>query len=184
MRRTFLVPERLEAERLYLRLPAAEDVPAYATMLADPDVNRHIGGADLADPASAFRALGWLMGHWQLRGYGPWLVIEKATGALIGRVGPFYPLDWPALEIAWALGRPWWGMGYATEAAIAARAAALAALRPDRLVSVVALDNHASARLARRLGCTPRETRAIKQKPCIVFEHPLEPVAKDNGFTA
>jgi RimJ/RimL family protein N-acetyltransferase len=184
MRRTFLVPERLETERLYLRLPAAEDFPAYATMLADPDVNRHIGGADLADPASAFRALGWLMGHWQLRGYGPWLVIEKATGALIGRVGPFYPLDWPALEITWALGRPWWGMGYATEAAIAARAATLAALRPDRLVSVVALDNHASARLARRLGCTSCETRTIKQKPCIVFEHPLEPVARDNGFTA
>ena len=58
MRRTFLVPERLETERLYLRLPAAEDFPAYATMLADPEVNWHIGGADLADPATAFRALG------------------------------------------------------------------------------------------------------------------------------
>ncbi len=173
MRRSFLVPERLETARLLLRLPEADDFPAYAELLADPEVNRFVGGAELADPAVAFRALGWLMGHWQLRGYGPWIVLDKASGALVGRVGPFYPIDWPALEIAWTLGRPWWGLGYATEAAIAARAAVTAALRPARLVSVVALENAASARLARRLGCVAGEVLTIKDVPCIVFEHPL-----------
>lgn len=184
MRRSFLVPEMLETKRLHLRLPDAADFPDYAALLAEPEVNRFVGGSELAEPATAFRALGWLLGHWQLRGFGPWIVTEKATGTLIGRVGPFYPMDWPALEIAWTLGRPWWGQGYATEAAIAARSAVMSDLRPDRLVSVVALDNAASARLARRLGCTPGEALTIKGKPCIVFDHPLEPVSKDDGFTA
>lgn len=183
MRRSFLVPETLETERLRMRLPDAADFPAYAALLAEPEVNRFIGGSELADPATVFRSLGWLLGHWQLRGYGPWLVTEKATGTLIGRVGPFYPLDWPALEIAWTIGRPWWGRGYATEAAIAARAAVLSALRPERLVSVVAVDNVASARLARRLGCTAGETLTIKGTPCIAFEHPLEPISASYGST-
>jgi RimJ/RimL family protein N-acetyltransferase len=174
MRRSFLVPETIETDRLILRLPAAEDVAAFTTMLADPEVNRFVGGADLARPENGFRALGWLIGHWHLRGYGPWIVTERATGALVGRVGGFFPPDWPAPEIAWTLARPFWGRGYALEASLAARAAVRAHLRPERLVSVVALENERSARLARKLGCTPGEPTVIKETPCIVFDHPLE----------
>lgn len=173
MRRSFLVPEMLETERLRLRLPRAEDFPAFAAMLADPEVNRHISGADLADPTVAFRALGWLIGHWHLRGYGPWLVEERASGALVGRVGGYYPLEWPAPEIAWTLGRAWWGRGLAQEAASAARVAVREHLRPERLVSVVATDNQPSRRLARRLGCIPAERLQIKGIDCIVFDHPI-----------
>lgn len=172
MRRSFLVPETLETERLRLRLPRAEDFPAYAAMLADPEVNRFVGGAELADPAMAFRALGLQLGHWQLRGYGPWQVEERESGALIGRIGGLYPLEWPAPEIAWTLGRAWWGQGFAYEAASAARAAVREHLRLDRLVSIVALDNAPSQRLARRLGCVAAERLAIKGIDCIVFDHP------------
>jgi len=174
MRRSFLVPETLVTDRLVLRLPAAEDVERFAAMLADPDVNRFVGGAELARPENGFRALGWLIGHWHLRGYGPWIVTEKQSGALVGRVGGFYPPDWPAPEIAWTLARPFWGKGYAQEAALAARAAVLEHLAPARLVSLVATDNERSASLARRLGCTVAETTAIEDTPCIVFDHPLE----------
>lgn len=105
MRRTFLVPETIETERLTLRLPGADDLDAFTAMLADPEVDRFIGGAELAKPETAYRALGWLIGHWHLRGYGPWIVTERSSGALVGRVGGFYPPEWPALEIAWTLAR-------------------------------------------------------------------------------
>ncbi|MEZ5864785.1 MAG: GNAT family N-acetyltransferase [Geminicoccaceae bacterium] len=172
MRRSFLVPETLETERLRLRLPRAEDFPAYAAMLADPEVNRFVGGAGLADRAEAYRAFGWLFGHWHLRGYGPWLVEDRASGALVGRVGGFHPLEWPAMEIAWTLDRAWWGRGLAQEAATAARETVREHLRPDRLISVVALDNEPSQRLARRLGCRAAERIAIWGIDCIVFDHP------------
>lgn len=175
MRRSFLVPETLQTDRLVLRLPAAEDVAAYALMLADPEVNRFVGGAMLARPDMAFRALGWLIGHWHLRGYGPWIVTERSSGALVGRVGGYFPLEWPAPEIAWTLARPFWGRGYAEEAARAARTAVQEHLAPPRLVSLIATENERSARLARRLGCTAAaETRVIEDTPCIVFEHPLQ----------
>ena len=168
-----MVPETIETERLILRLPGADDLEAYCAMLADPEVNRFVGGAELAQPDIAFRALGWLIGHWHLRGYGPWIVVERESGAFVGRVGGFYPPDWPALEIAWTLARRAWGQGFALEAAEAARAAVLEHLAPARLVSVVASENERSARLARRLGCTAGVTKVIKATPCIVFEHPL-----------
>lgn len=174
MRRSFLVPETLETARLTLRLPRAEDLEGYAAMVADPEVNRFVGGATLALPGQAFRALGWLIGHWQLRGYGPWIVTERASGALVGRIGGYYPLEWPAAEITWTLARPFWGKGYAEEASRAARDAVLAHLRPDRLVSLVATENERSAKLARRLGCTRAETILLHDTPCIVFEHPRE----------
>jgi RimJ/RimL family protein N-acetyltransferase len=174
MRSRFLVPPTIETDRLLLRLPGADDVEAYATMLADPEVNRFVGGAELAMPKNAFRALGWLIGHWHLRGYGPWIVTERESGALVGRAGGFYPPDWPAPEIAWTLARPFWGRGYALEAALAARAAVLEHLAPARLVSLVATENERSASLARRLGCTVAETTVIHDTPCIVFDHPLE----------
>lgn len=173
MRQDFLVPERLETERLVLRLPRAEDFPAFAAMLADPEVNRFVGGADLASPDVAFRALGWLIGHWHLRGYGPWIATERSSGSLVGRVGPFYPLEWPSMEIAWTIARPFWGRGYAREAALAARTAVIAAVAPQRLISVVALANTRSAALARRLGCVAAEETVIKGVACRVFEHPL-----------
>jgi RimJ/RimL family protein N-acetyltransferase len=74
MRRSFLVPETIETERLSLRLPDVVETDAYSAMLADPEVNRFIGGAELSKPETAFRSLGWLIGHWHLRGYGPWVV--------------------------------------------------------------------------------------------------------------
>jgi RimJ/RimL family protein N-acetyltransferase len=35
----------------------------------------------------------------------------------LGTVGLWYPVDWPAPEIKWALIRKAWGKGYAREAA-------------------------------------------------------------------
>lgn len=174
MRRRFLVPETIATDRLILRLPAADDVAAYAAMLADPEVNRFIGGAELARPGMAFRALGWLIGHWHLRGYGPWLVTERSSGVLVGRIGGYFPLEWPAPEITWTLARPFWGQGYAREAALAARTAVLEHLAPHRLVSLVATENERSATLARRLGCTAAETMLLHDTPCTVFEHPRD----------
>jgi RimJ/RimL family protein N-acetyltransferase len=172
MRRSFLVPETLLTDRLRLRLPGAEDVEAYTAMLAEPEVNRFVGGAELARAERAFRSLGWMIGHWHLRGYGLWVVTERTTGALVGHVGGYYPPDWPAMEIGWTLGRPWWGKGYALEAARAARSAIHEHLQPARLISLVAVDNERSAALARRLGCTKSAPTVIADTHCIVFEHP------------
>ena len=105
MRRTFLVPETIETERLTLRLPGADDLDAFTAMLADPEVDRFIGGAELAKPETAYRALGWLIGHWHLRGYGPGsLPSDRAGRSSAGSVAFIHPNGRP-----WRSPGPWPG---------------------------------------------------------------------------
>src|SRR5690606_18513350 len=55
-------------------------------------------------------------GHWALRGYGPWALERKDTGAFVGLCGPWYPEGWIEPEITWALMPGHHGLGFATEA--------------------------------------------------------------------
>ena len=144
---------RLETERLILRGTTAADFDAFANILADRDVMRHLGGEPLARN-DAWRNVATNLGHWHLRGYGAWCVERKSDGAVMGRVGLMYPEGWPALEVGWTLGRPYWGHGYATEAATASMAYGFHTQNVDRLISLIDPENKASQKVAVRLGET------------------------------
>ena len=58
---------RLETERLVLRLPVAEDFPAYQEYCASKRAE-YVGGP--FDIYTAFTRLSALVGHWELRGFG------------------------------------------------------------------------------------------------------------------
>jgi len=100
----------------------------------------------------AWRNVAMILGHWHLRGYGQWAVVEKATGDVIGRVGLFNPEGWPGVELTWVIGRPHWGHGFATEAARAALQWTWGAVDTDRIVSMIRPDNARSIRVAEKLG--------------------------------
>jgi len=73
------------------------------------------------------------------------------TGETVGFVG-FVPreLSWGnEIELGWLVRRQFWGKGYATEAARALRP-----LLPSRVVSMIRVENQASARVAGKLGMT------------------------------
>ncbi len=142
---------QLETERLRLRMWREEDFEAYAQMCADPEVMRFLGGKPFTR-AEAWRHLAFLVGHWQLRGYGHWAVEEKASGRVIGRVGVQDPEGWPGFEIGWAFARASWGRGYATEGAQKALEYAFTELGRAHVISLIHRDNKASIKVAERLG--------------------------------
>ena len=111
----------LETPRLILRGWRPEDLDPYAAMLADPETARFITrkGQPLCE-REVWSEMAFLIGHWQMLGYGMFVVEERATGAFLGRIGPLAPAGWPGFEIAWGLARPACGKGYAQEAARAA----------------------------------------------------------------
>ena len=146
---SFLIPT-LETERLWLRPLRESDADDYAALNADPEVMLHIG--EPWDPERSWRHLTFLLGHWLLRGTGSWAVEHKETGAFVGMVGFSSPEGWPGFELAWILARRYWGNGYATEAARAAMDHAFTAWTKDRIISLIAPDNHASIRVAERIG--------------------------------
>ena len=151
----------LETERLRLRELRGDDLDAWAAIMADPDVARYIAPAPMTRD-EAWRSIAAAIGHWHLRGYGSWIVERKSDGALLGRVGMINPEGWPGLEIGWTLGKPYWGQGYATEAAAAAMRFAFLTQPVDRLISNIDPDNTPSQAVARRLGETKGERTALR----------------------
>lgn len=148
---------RLETERLILRGWRAEDFESFAAMMAEPDVAQFLTGDQRPqDRAGAWRGMALFVGHWALLGHGMFVVEEKASGAFVGRVGPWRPEEWVGFELGWGLARAYWGRGYAEEAARAAGDWALAQCKPDAFVSLIHAENTRSQNLARRLGMAPQ----------------------------
>jgi RimJ/RimL family protein N-acetyltransferase len=115
--------------------------------------------------------LAFLVGHWQLLGFGMFVVEARATGAVLGRVGPLQPKGWPGLEVAWALAPAARGQGFATEAARAAIDWTFAATGVERIISIIDPRNTASQKVAERVG----EQRTQEQfapfgEPCDIWE--------------
>jgi RimJ/RimL family protein N-acetyltransferase len=135
----------LITERLRLRSFRGSDFEDYAALNSDSEVLRHLGGGlEPWDRGRSWRHMAFLMGHWQLGGAGRWAVEEQATGAFVGMIG--------FAELAWILARRFWGHGYATEGARAALAYAFNALERDQVISLIHPENHASVRVALKIG--------------------------------
>ena len=140
----------IETERLVLRPPQAEDEDAWIAMMGVEETARFIGGVQA--PGAAWRGFACMVGIWALRGYGMFSIIEKSTGRWVGRLGPWYPRDWPGTEIGWGLAREAWGKGYATEGARAAMDFAVDTLGWTDIIHCIEAENTPSIRVAERLG--------------------------------
>ena len=160
----------LTTERLTLRAPRLSDFAAHAAFKASPRAG-FVGG--ISTEAEAWHHLCALIGQWQLRGYGRWMVAETATDRPMGVVGIHHPLDWPEAEIGWTVYADGEGKGYAYEAAKAARSYAYDTLGWSTIASFVNPDNTRSVTLARRMGCRPdgQHMHAV-YGPLHIWRHP------------
>jgi RimJ/RimL family protein N-acetyltransferase len=144
---------KLETQRLMLRPCVLQDFEAYAAMWGDPEVMRHLSGD--GKPLSRFAAwqsFSGQIGHWSLRGFGMFSVIERANEDLVGCVGPWQPEGWPDFEIGWILRSQFWGRGYASEAATACLRYAFTDLDRLHVISLITPENRRSIGVAKRIG--------------------------------
>ena len=167
----FPVPQRLETDRLLLRMFVQDDWRALHEHFSDAECTRFTFRRALTE-AGSWRAMASMAGHWQLRGYGPYAVEEKSTKAVLGTVGPWYPLEWPEPEIKWALARRHWGRGYAGEAVRAVQRMAHECLPGPRLISLIDSQNAASIRLALAVGATLERQIEFAGSPFHIYRHP------------
>jgi RimJ/RimL family protein N-acetyltransferase/class 3 adenylate cyclase len=155
---------RLETERLILRAPVPEDAEPLAPMYADPEVMRYLGEGRTLSRDETERSVNRMIEGWKADGFGLFTTVRKEDGVVIGRVGLIVwdPETWQTtranaegpteLEVGYTIGRPYWGNGYATEAASAARDYALEQLGAHRLIALIIHGNDASENVARKLG--------------------------------
>ena len=148
----------LLTERLRLRPWRDDDAAALAAINAHPEVGRYLNNP--LDDGTGVTFLTRLRGHWERHGWGHFAIEERAPAdaapRLLGFAGVGYPTFMEQLahrpEIGWRLDHAVWGRGYATEAALAARADAWERLGLDELISIIHPGNARSRRVAQRLG--------------------------------
>jgi [ribosomal protein S5]-alanine N-acetyltransferase len=160
--------ERLETPRLHLRPFAPGDAATVHRVYADPDVMRYVATGPLADIATTTRLLRDYISHQQAWGYSFWAVVERASGELIGDAG-LYRTPIGEVELGYTLGKPWWGRGYATEAAGAWLEAAFARLGVREVVALAEPANAASLRVLEKVGMRRDGERSAFGRPHAVF---------------
>jgi ribosomal-protein-alanine N-acetyltransferase len=156
----------LLSARLILRPWQDSDRAPFAAMSADPLVMQHL----IPMPTRA-ESDAWIdrqIAHQAKHGMCFWATELAQTGAFIGAVG-LLPIGYeahfaPAVEIGWRVARPFWGQGYAPEAAARAIAYGFGALGLTEIVANTAPANENSQRVMLKLGMT--------RNPADDFDHP------------
>lgn len=144
----------LSTERLILRYFHVLDAEAMLRVFGDPEVMRYGDGVQTKEWVQAWLHT-CLQRYYREWGFGPYAVIEKQRGDVIGYCGLFYFLDIDGraeVEIGYRLARSGWGQGYATEAARGVRDLAFQTLGMRRLIALIDPSNLASIRVAEKIG--------------------------------
>lgn len=161
----------IQTARTLLRPWRDEDAAPFAEMSADPAVMEHYPST--LTRAESDAVIERIRGHFAREGFGFWALELPGVTPFAGFVGLGRPEWMPVVEIGWRLARPYWGHGYATEAARAALAWGFANLTRggeplDEIVAFVVPANGRSQRVMERLG--------MARDPAADFEHPRIPV--------
>lgn len=162
----------LETERLTIRPFAEDDVEEiYRLVYADPEVRTWWSNFD--GDVETFRERFRTGKNWrQYEGFGYWALVRKADNRLLGLMG-FQnhgddPMDWLIMpdgshdvghvpgcldaELTYAIGKAYFGQGYACEAGRALVDYGFRTLGIDRIINAISPKNDRSRNLMQRLG--------------------------------
>lgn len=163
----------IETPRLVLRQWLAADRKPFAAMNTDARVTRYL--LPLTAPESDALADRLAAGIDEY-GWGFWAVEAPGVASFIGFVGikalaPTLPFA-PGVEIGWRLAAPYWGRGYASEAAQAALRVGFEQVGVPEIVAFTVPENEPSRAVMRRLGM--REDAQRFEHPAVPDGHPLK----------
>jgi ribosomal-protein-alanine N-acetyltransferase len=154
----------LRTPRLLLREWRDDDLESFLAMSVHLAQTEYLPPGD-PDWVARVRA------HWGEHGFGPFAVELPGEAAFIGVVG-LDRVRWqlrftPAVQVGWRLARPYWGRGYAREAARAVLDDGFYRLHLDRIVAYTVPANRRSWAVMERLG--------MNRDPADDFDHPHYP---------
>lgn len=148
----YLIPERVETERLLLRMWKSGDAKPLDEIYGQPEY------LETMPPADAGEQIAMWSRRWDDDGFAQWAACDRSSGRLIGRIGLLRHHDWPLepepVEVGWVLHRDWWGKGLATEGGQASIDLWRSHLDDARVYSFTAPDNQRSRAVMARLGMT------------------------------
>lgn len=144
-----------ESERLRFRKLTLADIPTWVAFFEGND-RLHFLGMDTSK-SKELMAQEWVqmqLDRYKNQGYGHLAVERKDTGEFIGMSGILPRLldGRQEYEIGYSLIPKYWGMGYATEMARTLKAYGQAHIDTPRFISIIAIENEGSMKVARKNG--------------------------------
>ena len=140
----------LQTERLLLRPPVAADISRFVPLLNDFDVSKNLSRVPY--PYTEDDGCAWVVraAGERVRGESyPFVLIDKSEDTLIGMCSVHPHLDF---TVGYWIGKPYWGRGYATEAARRVVKFAFDELGAGALAARWMIDNPASGRVLEKIG--------------------------------
>jgi RimJ/RimL family protein N-acetyltransferase len=160
---------KLETERLILRTYRLSDFEDHFKLCADPEMMRYLIGGKPLSRLEAWRHMAFLVGHWELLGYGYFAAVEKASSRFVGRIGFTNPEGWPGFEVGWTIAPEFQGRGFATEGGRFLLDYAFNKMGRDHVISVIHRDNKPSIKVAERLGEKLERSMEVAGMPALIY---------------
>ena len=149
----------LETDRLLLREYVEEDAEAFFKLNSDPEVLRFVPDKALLNVEQARQILiDHPIADYRKHGFGRSACILKSTGENIGFAGLKFLEELGEVDVAYRLMPSHWGLGLATEAALASVLYGFANLGLKQIIGLVMLQNIASVRVLEKAGLRYTET--------------------------
>jgi ribosomal-protein-alanine N-acetyltransferase len=152
---TAVALERIETPRMVASPVSEADLQDLLWLLRDPRVAKTLSRTQEPPSEDEVRAgLIEAIGHWELHGFGLWLLRHRFDGRLVGRGGlqHTFVTGQDEIEVAWAIVAELWGGGLATELAGVSVDAAFGPLDFREVIAYTLPDNHASRRVMEKTG--------------------------------
>jgi RimJ/RimL family protein N-acetyltransferase len=162
----------LTTPRLGLRRFTADDLDWLATLTANEEVMRYVGGVkDRAKTEEQLqeRMLRYYDAH---PGLGIWVTVDRSTGAPLGMHLLNHIQGEPLVQVGFVLEKAAWGRGLGTEMAWALMRYGFVDLALPRIVAIADLENVASHRVLQKIGLHRRGERSFPH-PAYASQGPL-----------
>jgi len=142
----------IHTQRLTLRPFTLADIQPLHLILSEPDILQYFPRTDPPDIERVENIIQHQLAHWEEYGLGWWAVVPKGGPGLIGWNGLQFLAETGETEVGYLLSKPFWGLGYATEAARAALNYGFKTLNLGQIIGLTHPENIASQNVLKKCG--------------------------------
>lgn len=142
----------LETKRCRVRETTVGDVDSFYRIYAEPSITEYMENLFADRDEEIAYTKDYIEMVYAFYGYGMWTILEKGSGAVIGRAGIIWREGYDVPELGFVIGVPWQKRGYASEVCKAILTYAKEELSMEQMQALVRTGNEKSLRLCEKLG--------------------------------
>lgn len=159
-----------ETERLIARPLSPLDLSALAEILSDPEVMKY-SVRGVCDEDATRKFIDWCVACYSSHEVGPWALLEKVSGELIGfcGIGPELVNNAEEMNLGYRLAQKFWHQGFATEAVKGVMGYAFDQKHCESIVVIIEPEHTASVRVTEKAGFGDHTVHEFHHRPVRLY---------------